>query len=183
MRAGLALLAVLALVAQPALAQGKTKSSLATIAVEALDMCEAFALGSESIVDDAIEAGWDADEQDSESPFVKNYVAAREYPGLGWGDLFTLVETYPGKQFGYCRLDFKDATGNGKAAVEAIAGLDRYDGEVLEDNGGYYASLAGENSLLLTHWDDAGFVIQLTVLTPPADNPTVSPEPESAADE
>ncbi len=179
MRAGLALLAALALAAQPALAQSKTKSSPAVEAVEALEMCEAFALGGETVVDDAVASGWDATEQDSESPFVGNYVAAREYPGLGWGDLFTLVETYPGKQFGYCRLDFMEATGSGKAAVEAIAGLERYDGDVLEDNGGYYASLAGENALLLTHWDDTGFVIQLTVLTPTEDNSPASPKPEA----
>ncbi len=183
MRAVLALLAVLALAAQPALAQSKTKSSPVVAAVEALDMCEAFALGGEAIVDDAAAAGWDAGEQGSESPFIRHYVAAREFAGLGWGDLFALVETYPGKQFGYCRIDFVEASGSGRAAVEAIAGLHRYDGEVREDNGGYYASLAGENSLLLTHWDEAGFVIQLTVLTPTLDEPAASPEPESEADE
>jgi hypothetical protein len=34
--------------------------------------------------------------------------------------------------------------------------------------GGHYASLAGDDSLLITHWDEIGFVLQLTIITPVA---------------
>ncbi|ODT66336.1 MAG: hypothetical protein ABS75_28165 [Pelagibacterium sp. SCN 63-23] len=166
MRAGLTLLAVLALAAQPALAQSKTKPSTTGSAVAALEMCEAFAAGHETIMDEALDAGWDAYEQEPESPFVKGYDAGRDLPGLGWADLFALVETYPGKGFGYCRIDVATPRGSASAVIDAIVGLDRYEGDVVEQDGGVYASLENDSSLLLTHFDEYGFVIQLTTLTP-----------------
>ena len=168
MRAGLVILAVLALGAQPALAQTKTKAAPTGEAIAALEMCEAFALGGDTLVDDAIADGWDAYEQDPESPFVRSYAASKELPGIGWGDLFALVETYPGRVFGYCRIDFMEPKGDGKAMIDALAGLERFEGDVVEQDGGHYASLSGGDTLLLTHWDDVGFVIQLTTLTPVA---------------
>jgi predicted TIM-barrel fold metal-dependent hydrolase len=134
-RAGLVTLAVLALAAQPAFAQGKTKTAPSTAVIAALEMCETFARGEEKALDDAVEAGWDAYDQESESPFVKSYAASYEIAGFGWADLFALVETYPGTLFGYCRIDIADPRGDGKAAIEAIAGLDRYEGEVLDEDG------------------------------------------------
>ncbi|KKB07341.1 hypothetical protein [Devosia chinhatensis] len=172
MRKGLAIVVILALAAHPALAQGKTKVAPNAGALSALQTCQTFANGDETAVDAAISAGWDAYEQDAESPFVHSYGAEREVDGLGWGDLFALVETYPDRIFGYCRIDFVEARGNGKAVIDAIAGLDGFEGEVKAMDGGHYASLVGGDSLLLAHWDDAGFVIQLTTITPklqPAD--------------
>ena len=168
MRPGLAIAAVLVLAAQPAWAQGKTKTAPSAAAIAALEMCEAFAGGGDTLVEDAIAAGWDAYEDDAESPFVRSYSGGRDLPGIGWGDLFSLVETYPGTVFGYCRIDVANVRGDGKAVIDALAGLDRYEGEVLAEDGGHYASLAGGDSLLLTHWDNMGFVIQLTTLTPVA---------------
>lgn len=169
MRAGLAILAVLALAVQPAFAQGKTKTSPVASALSALETCEAFATGDEAALEAAGAAGWDAYAEEGESPFIKSYSASLELAGLGWGELFSLVEAYPGRTFGYCRIDVAEPKGNGAAVIEAIAGLDRYDGEVLNQDGGHYASLAGGGSLLLAHWDDFGFVIQVSTLTPAQD--------------
>mgnify|MGYP000589325512 CR=1 FL=1 len=169
MRASLAFCLALALVVQPALAQGKTKTSVADEAVAALEMCEAFAQGDVLAVDEAIGAGWDAYEDDSESPFIRSYSAGREIPGIGWGDMFALVESYPDRTLGYCRIDVADPKGQGDDAIQALAALDGYAGEVTAESGGTYASLVGagdEDSLLITHWDAVGFVIQLTILTP-----------------
>ena len=169
MRAGLALVLALGLVAQPTLAQGKTKSSPAEEAVAALEMCEAFAKGDVLALETAIGAGWDAYEDEAESPFIRSYSAGRQVPGIGWGDMFALVETYPNRTLGYCRIDIAEARGQGESAIEALAALDGYEGEVTSENGGTYASLVGTgtlDSLLITHWDAVGFVIQLTILTP-----------------
>ncbi|MEQ8598287.1 MAG: hypothetical protein RLP98_00030 [Devosia sp.] len=169
MRVSLALVLALGLAAQPALAQGKTKSSPAEEAVAALEMCEAFAKGDVLALDTAIGAGWDAYEDESESPFIRSYSAGREVPGIGWGDMFALVESYPDRTLGYCRIDIAEPRGQGESAIEALAALDGYEGELTSENGGTYASLIGTgtlDSLLITHWDAVGFVIQLTILTP-----------------
>ncbi|MCP8884054.1 hypothetical protein NIM87_11120 [Devosia sp. XJ19-1] len=169
MRTGLALLLGLMLAVQPAMAQGKTKSSPVEEAVAALGVCESFAKGDVMAVDAAIAAGWDAYDQDAESPFIRSYAATREIPGMGWGDVFALVESYPQATLGYCRLDVAEPKGAGEAVIAALAALERYQGNVETENGGSYASLKGsdnDNTLLITHWDDVGFVIQLTIITP-----------------
>lgn len=168
MRVSLALVLALGLAAQPALAQ-KTKSSPAEEAVAALEMCEAFARGDVLALETAKGAGWDAYEDEAESPFIRSYSAGREVPGVGWGDMFALVESYPNRTLGYCRIDIAEPRGQGESAIEALAALDGYEGEVTSENGGTYASLIGTgalDSLLITHWDAVGFVIQLTILTP-----------------
>ena len=172
MRMGPALLLGLALALQPAVAQGKTKTSAVEEAVAALEVCEAFAKGDVLAVDGAIAAGWDAYDQEAESPFIRSYAASREIPGMGWGDIFVLVEDYPDSTLGYCRLDIAEPKGKGAAVIEALAELDRYEGEIRTDTDGTYASLVGAavpRTLLATHWDDFGFVIQLTVVTPKGD--------------
>jgi hypothetical protein len=169
MRAVLALILGLALAVSPALGQGKTKTSAAEEAVAALGVCETFARGEDDAFEAAIEAGWDAYDEDSESPFIAQVAASREIPGLGWGDIFVLVEDYPASTLGYCRLDVAQPKGNGKTVIETLAGLDRYQGDVTSEGTGTYASLSGagdESALLITHWDDVGFVIQLTIITP-----------------
>jgi type II secretory pathway pseudopilin PulG len=169
MRAVLALILGLMLAVSPALGQGKTKTSAAEEAVAALEVCEAFARNDAGALDAAIEAGWDAYDEESESPYIAQVGASRDIPGLGWGDIFVLVESYPEATFGYCRLDVAQAKGNGKTVIESLSGLDRYAGEVTSQANGTYASLSGSGeatSLLLTHWDDVGFVIQLTIVTP-----------------
>ena len=168
MRRGLALFLGLVLAVAPAFGQGKTKTSAADEAVAVLEVCETFAKGDVLALDAAIEAGWDAYAQDAESPFIRSYSASREIPGIGWGDMFVLVESYPGTTLGYCRLDVAEPRGKGDEVIAALAALDRYQGEVRTENGGSYASLAGaedDDTLLMTHWDGASFVIQLTILT------------------
>ncbi|SMQ72631.1 hypothetical protein SAMN06295905_2119 [Devosia lucknowensis] len=171
MRAGLALILGLVLAVTPAFAQGKTKTAPADEAVAALEVCEAFASRDSGALDKAIEAGWDAYDEVSESPFVVQYGAAREMPGIGWADLYVLQEGYPGTEFGYCRIDVTEPKGKGAAAIEAIAGLDRYEGDVTTEGQGTYASLEGTGegqTLLMTHWDETGFVLQLTKIAPKA---------------
>ncbi len=164
--AGLLVLGALALAASPAFAQ-KTKSSAAIPAVlAALETCETFATGDVLALEAATEAGWDAYEETAESPFIKSYSASKDFPGVGYADMFSLVETYPDRTLGYCRIDLNEPIGNGAAAIAAIADLDRYEGEVTTNAEGSFASLAGDERLLLTHWSDYSFVVQLTILTP-----------------
>src|SRR5690606_135057 len=125
MRTGLALFLGLMLAVTPAMAQGKTKTSGANEALAALEVCETFAKGDVLAVEAAIEAGWDAYDQDAESPFIRSYAASREIPGMGWGDMFILVESYPEATLGYCRLDVAEPTGRGEPVISALAGLDR----------------------------------------------------------
>ena len=87
MRAGLALIAALALCVTPAVAQGKVKSKggadIGALAVEIVEVCEEFSRGDVLAVDDAIAKGWDAYETEGESPFVKTFNAHKELPGIG----------------------------------------------------------------------------------------------------
>ncbi|UYO01173.1 MAG: hypothetical protein KIT02_08230 [Devosia sp.] len=171
MHRALALIAILALAAQPALAQGKTKTAPADEAIGVLETCEAFATGDVLALDDAVAAGWDAYDNEGESPYVRSYDATIDLHGLGWVEMFALVETYPDRVLGYCRIDAAETRGNAQGVIEAIAALDRYDGEVQEADTGTYASLTGTGStetMLLTHWDDIGFVVQLTIISPRA---------------
>jgi hypothetical protein len=172
MRAWLAATAALALCASPALAQ-KTKSPAAPQSVAALEVCERFASGDVLAMDNANAKGWDAYATESESPYVQSHSGSREIPGIGYANLFTLLETYPGATFGYCRIDVSEPAGSGAAHIEAISALDRYEGTGETTDAGSFASLRGTDdavqSLLLTHWTETSFVIQLTVITPTAE--------------
>jgi hypothetical protein len=164
--------AALALCASPALAQ-KTKSPAAPQSVAALEICERFASGDVLALDNATAKGWDAYETDSESPYVQSYSGNREIPGIGYANLFTLVESYPGSTFGYCRIDVTElADTDGAAQIQAIEALDRYEGTGQTTPTGTFASLKGADdsakALLLAHWTETSFVIQLTVITPTA---------------
>ena len=172
MRAWLAATAALALCAGPALAQ-KTKSPAVPHGVAALEVCERFASGDVLAVDDARARGWDAHEAASESPYVRTYSGSRELPGVGLANLYALVEDYPGTSFGYCRLDVAEpAVAEGAPEIAAIEALDRYEGTTRTTEDGSFVSLRGTGdaapSLLLAHWTDSSFVIQLTMITPTA---------------
>lgn len=169
MRAGLALIAMLALAAAPAAAQGKVKVPVGQAGVEMIDICEHFASGDVLAVDDAIGKGWDAYDQDSDTPYVQTFAGSKDLPGIGSAELFVLLESYPGSTFGYCRIDVSEPTGNGEAAMQAIKALDRYTGETQTDSNGIYASLNGTtdtNRMLLAHWSDESFTVQLSIMTP-----------------
>lgn len=169
MRLALLTIAALALCATPAVAQGKTKSKESP-SVAVLETCETFARGDVLAVEAARSAGWDAYENTSETPFVKSYAASKSVPGIGEADLFSLVEDYPGRVFGYCRVDFQQPEG-GNGLVQAIVDLPRYQGETRDVDGGLYASLEGVDLpdwLLLTHRNADNFVIQLSINSPKA---------------
>lgn len=171
MRAGLALIAAVSLCATPAVAQGKTKAGAVPQSVQALEMCETFARGDVLAVEAAVEKGWDAFEDDAESPYVKSYSGSKELSGIGYATMFALVEDYPQSTFGYCRVDVTEVTGNADNEVQIIQGLGRYEGQVIQNGDGNFASLTGKddkNRMLLTHLADGKFVIQLSILTPKA---------------
>jgi hypothetical protein len=171
MRAGLAIIAALACCATPAVAQGKTKMPVLPQGVQALEMCETFAKGDVLAVEAAIEKGWEAYDDGGESPYVKSYSGSKELPGIGYATMFALVEDYPDATFGYCRVDVTEVTGNAGNEVQIIQGLDRYEGQMIQNGDGNFASLTGKddkNRMLLTHLADNAFVIQLSILTPKA---------------
>lgn len=171
MRAGLALTIVLALGVTPVVAQGKTKAPLPPQGVAALEMCERFAAGDVLAVEAAVETGWDAREDTSESPFVKTFSGGKDLPGIGYATLFALVETYPASTFGYCRVDVMDVAPDTADEIQAIQNLGRYEGQAITNGDGTFASLGGtedSNRLLLTHATPTEFVLQLTITTPKA---------------
>ena len=178
MRAGLAVIAALALCVTPVVAQGKTKSKggadVGALAVEIVEVCEEFSRGDVLAVDDAIARGWDAYEATGESPYVKTFNAHKELPGIGAADIFVLFEDYPQSTLGYCRMDVIEPQGsNGQVAIQAIQNLDGYEGEAIQNGDGSFAQLTGANGdtnrMLLTHWSAESFVVQLTIITPKAE--------------
>jgi hypothetical protein len=172
MRAGLALIAALILTTTPVVAQGKAKAPAIPQGVQVLEVCEKFAAGDILALEWALTKGWDAHDQGSESPYVTSYAGNRDLPGIGYATLFALVENYPRSTFGYCRVDVAEPTGDGEAQIEAIQQLDRYEGEATKNADGSFASLTGaggeNNRLLLAHWSQQSFVVQLSMITPKA---------------
>ena len=172
MRAGLALIAALALCATPVVAQGKTKTPALPQGVQALEMCENFAAGDGQAVEAAIEKGWDAYEDAAESPFVKSYSGGKELPGIGYATMFALVEDYPRSTFGYCRVDVLEVTGNADTEIQLIQNLERYEGQAIQNGDGTFASLTGTDDpsrSLLAHVTPGKFVLQLSITTPKAE--------------
>jgi hypothetical protein len=173
-RAGLAVIAALAICVTPAVAQGKTKGTAVSaggVAVEVVEICEKFARGDVLALDDAIAKGWDAFVGTGESPYVRTYDATKELAGIGTGDIFVLFEDYPTHTLGYCRMDVLEPQGNdGSVAIQAIQNLDRYEGQSQMTSEGSFASLVGAgddtNRMLLSHWSPESFVVQLTIITP-----------------
>lgn len=171
MRAAFALIAVLALCVTPVVAQGKTKAPATLQGVGILEMCEHFAAGDVLALESAIGKGWDAYEDAAESPFVASYSGSKDVPGLGYATMFALVESYPSSTFGYCRVDLTEVTSPAGIEVEAIAALDRYAGETVNNDEGTFVSLSGATDpgrLLLAQATPGGFVIQLSIITPKA---------------
>ena len=172
MRAGLALIAAMALCATPTVAQGKTKGPVPPQGVAALEMCEGFALGEETAYDGAVEKGWEAYEDDSESPYIRSYSGGKDLAGIGYANMFALVEDYPHATFGYCRVDVNEVTGDANGVVQDIENLARYEGQSIVNGAGTFASLTGtedKNRMLLAHLADGTFVIQLSIITAKAE--------------
>jgi hypothetical protein len=162
-----AALALLGATLAPAHAQDKVKTLPGAPHLLALEACEAFAANEPDVIETTTADGWYAYEVESESPFVAEYGANQQLAGIGQADIFALVETYPDLIFGYCRLDVANPENNGQGLIEEIAALPRYAGDVRTTPAGTFASLTGTDDpqrLLLTHWTEDSFVIQLTIL-------------------
>ncbi|KFC62500.1 hypothetical protein FF80_03595 [Devosia sp. LC5] len=168
MRAGPALLLLLAC-ATPAVAQGKTKVPQS---VQVLDVCEAFAKGDVLARENAEEQGWAIYDEDGESPYVRFYSGSKDIPGIGYAEMTVLIEDYPGKLFGYCRVDVTEPAGDAVAEIEPIDALERYEGKTDKTDAGMFGSFTGADdpdTLLLAHHSETSFVIQLTVIKPQAE--------------
>jgi len=170
MRAGLAVIAALALCVTPAVAQGKSKAPQQAGALASLEVCALFAKGIADADDQAVEMGWEVTEGDPESLFVESINLYRHIPGLGYAEGFVLMEDYPDMDFGYCRIDVYEA--EGEADVALIDALPEWQGEIRNKGAGTYGSWSsadyGGQRLLLSHEDEYGFVLQLTVIRPKA---------------
>ena len=170
MRAGLVLITALVLCATPAVAQAKAKAPAVPGSVQVLEICESFATNAPDAVEAAIAKGWDAFDQGGESPFIKSYAGSKDIAGLGYANIFVLIESYPDRTFGYCRADVMEPTGDGQALVQAIQNLGRYKGEAIQNEEGSFASLGDTEGdadrMLLTQWTTDAFVVQLSVNNP-----------------
>ncbi|WEK05048.1 MAG: hypothetical protein P0Y65_01995 [Candidatus Devosia phytovorans] len=168
MRAGLAVIAALALCVTPAMAQGKAKTPPQAGSLAALEVCALFAGGNADAETLATEMGWDVSPGDPESLWVESTNFYKQVPGLGYAEGFVLMETYPDADFGYCRIDVTEA--EGEADVALIEDLPEWHGEIRNKGAGTYGSWMsqdyGGQRLLLSHEDEYGFVLQLTVIRP-----------------
>jgi hypothetical protein len=164
MRAGLALIAVLALCATPAVAQGKTKGAPASLAV--LDICEQFATGElKAAADYATVLGWMVNEEPGESPYSITYAGFKGFAEVGDGNLWVQVESYPGAFTVVCRVDMDMAGPDADAQVEALDQLDWLDGGLTRDDTGIYGSWSTNGSnpgLVLGLQGPDGFTLQFT---------------------
>ena len=176
MRAGLVLITALALCATPAVAQGKAKTPAVPGSVQVLEICESFATNAPDAVEAAIAKGWDAFDQGGESPFIKSYAGSKDIAGLGYANIFVLIESYPDRTFGYCRADVMEPAGNGESLVKAIQQLGTYQGDFVKNEEGSFASLSDtegdQDRVLLTHWTRDAFVVQLSITTPKTETPS-----------
>ena len=163
----LALIAILALGASPALAEGKTKGAPVSLAV--LEMCNQFASGElASAVEYATAMGWMVNEEASESPFSTSYAGFKSFNGVGDGNLWVQVEAYPGAVTIVCRVDMDMAGPDADAQVEALNTLDWLDGDLTRDDTGVYGSWSTNGSdpdLVLGLQGPDGFTLKLTSMT------------------
>nr|WP_314258080.1 hypothetical protein [uncultured Devosia sp.] len=170
MRAGLAVIAALALCVTPAVAQGKSKAPQQAGALAALEVCELFASGNPEAKEMAEERDWEVSSAEPESPWVSTTDIYRSIPGLGYAEGYVLMENYPDSDFGYCRVDVYEA--EGEADVALIEDLPEWQGEIRNKGAGTYGAWTsadyGGQRFLLSHEDEYGFVLQLTVIRPKA---------------
>lgn len=166
-----ALLALL-VCATPAMAQSKSK---VLQSVQVLEICETFAKGDVLARENAEEHGWTVYDESSESPYVRFYSGSKDLPGIGSAEMTVLLEDYPGKLFGYCRVEVTEPQGNAGDEIAAIKALERYDGKTAATAEGMFGTFTGtddKDTLLLAHHSEASFVVQLTVIRPQAEAET-----------
>lgn len=163
-----ALLALL-VCATPAVAQSKSKVPQS---VQVLEICEAFAKGDVLARENAEEHGWTMYDESSEGPYVRFYSGSKDLAGIGSAEMTVLLEEYPGKLFGYCRVEVAEPTGDAGDEIAAIKALDRYDGKTAATAEGMFGTFTGvddKDTLLLAHHSEASFVVQLTIIRPQAE--------------
>ena len=138
------------------------------ISVQVFNTCINYAKGDVLAGETAKGLGWDAFEDQGESPFVKTYSANKSFADMGDATLFSLVESYPDTTFGYCRVDIQSPVG--EADVNALRDLPELAGGQMITNGdGTFGSWKGAAAepqlLLLSHQTADAYVLQMTVIT------------------
>ena len=185
-----ALIIALALALTPAAAQAKAKeaptvetapaiedavpadvpevASGEPVAVQVFRTCLNYAKGDVLAGETAKGLGWDAFDDQGESPFVRTYSGNKSFADMGDATLFSLVESYPDTTFGYCRVDMQGPIG--EADVNALRDLPELaGGQVITNGDGTFGSWKGAAAepqmLLLSHQTADVFALQMTVIT------------------
>jgi hypothetical protein len=138
------------------------------VSVQAFQLCLNYAKGDVLAGETAKQLGWEAFEDQGESPFVKTYSGNKTFTDVGDAALFSLVESYPDTTFGYCRVDIQAPTG--EADVNALRDLPELaGGQVITNGDGTFGSWKGAAAepqlLLLSHQTADAYVLQMTVIT------------------
>jgi hypothetical protein len=138
------------------------------VSVQVFKTCLNYAKGDVLAGEAAKGLGWEAFEDQGESPFVKTYSGNRSFAGMGDAALFSLVESYPDTTFGYCRVDIQAPAG--EADVNALRDLPELaGGQVIMNGDGTFGSWKGAEAepqlLLLSHQTADAYVLQMTIIT------------------
>jgi hypothetical protein len=138
------------------------------ISVQVFNTCINYAKGDVLAGETAKGLGWEAFEDQGESPFVRTYTGNKSFADMGDAALFSLVESYPDTTFGYCRVDIQSPVG--EADVNALRDLPELAGGQMITNGdGTFGSWKGAAAepqlLLLSHQTADAYVLQMTIIT------------------
>lgn len=148
--------------AVPAIAKGEA------VSVQVFKTCLDYARGDILAGESAMQQGWEAYDDGGESPFVRAYSGSKTFPDIGYAALFSLVESYPGTTFGYCRIDIQAPSG--EARVKALNDLPILaKGQLIVNAEGTFGSWKGVAAepqlLLLSHQTADAYVLQMTLVT------------------
>lgn len=147
------------------------------VAVQVFRTCLNYAKGDVLAGETAKGMGWDAFEDQGESPFVKTYSGNESFADMGEATLFSLVESYPDTTFGYCRVDIQPLVGEdgnqtplGDANINALRDLPELaGGQVITNGDGTFGSWKGSQAepqmLLLSQQTPDAYVLQMTIIT------------------
>ncbi|MCF1743807.1 hypothetical protein [Paradevosia shaoguanensis] len=144
------LLAAAALVAAPALAQGKGDKnpgkpaapsiSSSEFMTETFAVCANLAIDGEGAGDKAVAAGWEPDSDNGDSaPFYRIISYTKSFEGLGEVTIWGTIEQYPGKTMGYCRVEASDEDGS-ILDFDDLANLPDMTGSTQTDGDGTYGA-------------------------------------------
>ena len=138
------------------------------VSVQVFKTCLNYARGDAQPEETAKGLGWEAFEDQGESPFVRTYSGNKSFTDVGDAALFSLVESYPDATFGYCRVDIQSPVG--EADVNALRDLPELaGGQVITNGDGTFGSWKGSEAepqlLLLSHQTADTYVLQMTIIT------------------